>query len=160
MLLLGIYLISFMVVWYVYLHKLPPIGVYAQQSKSSILYTIIKIVFNIVYTMCINYGFIRFHYVQNKGLCSFSCQNLSNYTKISPPYGEKTSNKKTFPCFVYNTQKYLQWDFFRPTPYYIVPLKNYYLYYHKFIHIKFYTRDKILIVGLKKSHSYIKAFIL
>ena len=60
--------------WYVYLHKLPP----------PLLYTIIKIVFNIVYTMCINYGFIRFHYVWNKGLCSFSCQNLSNYTKISP----------------------------------------------------------------------------
>ena len=38
--------------WYAYLHKLPPL-----------VYTLTKIVFNIVYTMCINYGFIRFHYV-------------------------------------------------------------------------------------------------
>ena len=29
MLLLGIYLINFIAIWYVYLHKLPPIGVYA-----------------------------------------------------------------------------------------------------------------------------------
>ena len=49
MLLLDIYLISFLMIWYAYLHKLPPIGVYAQQSKSSILYTIYKIVCNIVY---------------------------------------------------------------------------------------------------------------
>ena len=84
------------------------------------------------------------------------CRIIQKY----PPFCRKDFLQKTFPCFVYNTQKYLQWDFFRPTPYYIVPLKNYYLYYHKFIHIKFYTRDKILIVGLKKSHSYIKAFIL
>ena len=34
------------------------------------------------------------------------------------------------------------------------------LYYNKFMHINFYTRDKIFIEGLKKSHSYIKAFIL
>ena len=48
--------------WYAYLHKLPPL----------------------VYTIYILYGLKRFHYVWNKGLCSFSCQNLSNYTKISP----------------------------------------------------------------------------
>ena len=62
MLLLDIYLISFLMIWYAYLHKLPPL----------------------VYTIYILYGLKRFHYVWNKGLCPFSCQNLSNYTKISP----------------------------------------------------------------------------
>ena len=44
MLLLGIYLISFMVVWYVYLHKLPPIGVY------NMVYTMLNIRFYIQYS--------------------------------------------------------------------------------------------------------------
>ena len=52
--------------WYVYLHKLPPIGVYN------------------VHNIAFYYGLKWFHYVWNKGLCSFSCQNLSNYTIISP----------------------------------------------------------------------------
>ena len=75
--LLGIYLVNFMVVWCVYLHKLPPnlcIQCCVYNIKYSILYTIWWIL----------YGLNRFHYVWNKGLCSFSCQNLANYTKISP----------------------------------------------------------------------------
>ena len=44
MFLLGIYLVNFMVVWCVYLHKLPPIGVY------NMVYTILNIRFCIQYS--------------------------------------------------------------------------------------------------------------
>ena len=159
MLLLGIYLISFMVVWYVYLHKLPPIGVYAQQSKSSILYTLTKIVFNIVYTMCINYGFIRFHYVQNKGLCPFSCQNLSNYTIISPLMEKRLLYRKLFRI-LYTIHRNIYSGIFSVPPPIIQSHKFLLLYYHKFIHIEFLYKGQNINKGTKKSHSYIKAFIL
>ena len=44
MLLLDIYLISFLMIWYAYLHKLPPIGVY------NMVYTILNIRFCIQYS--------------------------------------------------------------------------------------------------------------
>ena len=138
MLLLGIYLVSFIMIWCAYLHKLPPIGVYAQQSKSSILYTIIKIVYNVLNTLwfesislCvkqklydISCNFIMCSYdfimCEIRDLALFLvkiCQIIQKY----PPLWRKDFFQKTFPYFVYNTQKYLQWDFFRPTPYYLVP---------------------------------------
>ena len=135
MLLLGIYLISFMVVWYAYLHKLPPIGVY------NVVYTILNIQF------CIQYGayYMVFHVISlcvhtislcvEQKLYDISCNfimcrirdfalflvKICRIIQKYPPFCRKDFSQKTFPYFVYNTQKYLQWDFFRPTPYYLVP---------------------------------------
>ena len=115
-----------------------------------------------VYNIRLNrfhYVFIRFHYVWNKGLCPFSCQNLSNYTIISPLM-EKRLLIENFSVFCIQYTEIFILGLFTTHPLLYSPTKNYYLYYHKFVHIKFYTRDKILIVGLKESHLYIKAFIL
>ena len=148
MFLLGIYLVNFMVVWCVYLHKLPPIGVYN--------------VHNIAFYYGLNrfhYVFIRFHYVQNKGLCSFSCQNLSNYTKISPLM-QKRLLIENFSVFCIQYTEIFIVGFFPSHPLLFSPTNFYYYIIINLYIQNFYTRDKILIVGLKKSHSYIKAFIL
>ena len=147
MFLLGIYLVNFMVVWCVYLHKLPPL-----------VYTMYKSVYNI----CLNrfhYVFIRFHYVQNKGLCPFSCQNLSNYTKISPLL-QKRLLLENFSVFCIQYTEIFIVGFFPSHPLLFSPTNSYYYIIINLYIQNFYTKDKIFIEGLKKSHSYIKAFIL
>ena len=149
MLLLGIYLISFMVVWYVYLHKLPPhwciqYGVY--NVKYSILYTIQCILYGISYNfiMC-SYDFIMCRIRDFALFLVKFCRIIQKY----PPLWRKDFFQKTFMDSVYNTQKYLQWDFFRPTPI-IQSHKFLLLYYKKFIHIKFLYKGQNINSRTKK----------
>ena len=142
MFLLGIYLVNFMVVWCVYLHKLPPIGVYNVQN--CIQYS--------VYNICLNrfhYVFIRFHYVQNKGLCSFSCQNLSNYTIISPLIEKRLLIRKLFRI-LYTIHRNIYSGIFSVPPPIIQSHKFLLLYYNKFMRIKILYKGQNIYKGTKK----------
>lgn len=130
MLLLGIYLISFMVVWYAYLHKLPPYWCICVAIKIfDFVYNIHFIWFETIslcvkqklydiscnFIMCI----IDFIMCRIRDFALFLikiCRIIQKY----PPFCRKDFFQKTFMYIVYNVRKYLQWDFFRPTPLYII----------------------------------------
>ena len=140
-LLLGIYLVSFIAIWCANLHKLPPLvyTIYIKHKLYGVSYDFI---------MCRIRDFALF-------LVKI-CRIIQKY----PPLWRKDFFIENFSVFCIQYTEIFIVGFFPSHPLLYSPTKNYYLYYHKFVHIKFYTRDKILIVGLKESHLYIKAFIL
>ena len=127
---------------------------------------IFDFVYNVMYTMlnirfCINivhiiwcfmqfhYVFIRFHYVQNKGLCPFSCQILSNYTIISPLMEKRLLIRKLFRV-LYTIYRNIYSGIFSVPPPIIQSHKFLLLYYYKFIHIEFLYKGQNIYRGTKK----------
>ena len=100
-LLLGIYLVSFIMIWCAYLHKLPPIGVYVQQSKSSILYTIYVILHTIYDFIMVSYDFIMCEIRDFALFLVKICRIIQKY----PPLCRKDFFQKTMVEFCPTGQK-------------------------------------------------------
>ena len=78
--------------WYAYLHKLPPL-----------LYTICVILHTIYDFIMVSYDFIMCEIRDFALFLVKICRIIQKY----PPLCRKDFYEKTFPCFVYNIQKYL-----------------------------------------------------
>ena len=103
MLLLGIYLINFIAIWYVYLHKLPPHWCiqYTLNINYMVFHTISLCVKQKLYDISCNFIMCR---IRDFALFLVKiCRIIQKY----PPLCRKDFYQKTFPYFVYNIQKYL-----------------------------------------------------